>query len=59
MSHVTVSATIRKTREQGVFRDAIIPNEEYYLFGLFEFNLDAEHFADEWREATGTPLVLR
>ncbi|WP_440991169.1 winged helix-turn-helix domain-containing protein [Haloarchaeobius baliensis] len=51
VSHVTVSETIRKMREQGVFREAVIPNEEYFLFGLFEFKLDPEHFADEWRDA--------
>ncbi|WP_129116566.1 winged helix-turn-helix domain-containing protein [Halegenticoccus tardaugens] len=51
VSHVTVSETIRKMREEGVFREAIIPNEEYYIFGLFEFKFDPEHFAEEWRAA--------
>ncbi|WP_435063028.1 Lrp/AsnC family transcriptional regulator [Halobaculum sp. EA56] len=51
VSHVTVSESIRKMRAEGVFRDAIIPNEEYYVFGLFEFQLDPTRFADEWRDA--------
>jgi len=51
VSHVTVSETIRKMREEGVFRDAIIPNEDYYFFGLFEFKFDPSHFAEEWRDA--------
>jgi len=51
VSHVTVSESIRRMREEGVFREAIIPNEEYYIFALFEFKFDPEHFADNWREA--------
>ncbi len=38
-------------REEGVFREAIVPNEEYYTFALFEFKFDPEHFADEWHDA--------
>ncbi|WP_435320846.1 Lrp/AsnC family transcriptional regulator [Haloarchaeobius sp. TZWSO28] len=51
VSHVTVSETIRKMREEGVFREAIVPNEEYFLFALFEFKFNPEHFADEWHDA--------
>jgi len=51
VSHVTVSESIRKMREAGVFREAVIPNEEYFLFSMFEFKFNAENFADTWREA--------
>ena len=51
VSHVTISESIRRMREEGVFREAIIPNEEYFVFGLFEFKFDPEHFAEEWRAA--------
>ncbi|SFR67428.1 winged helix-turn-helix domain-containing protein [Halogeometricum limi] len=51
VSHVTVSETIRRMREEGVFREAIVPNEKYYTFALFEFKFDPEHFADEWHDA--------
>lgn len=51
VSHVTISESIRGMREEGVFREAIIPNEEYFLFGLFEFKFNPEHFADHWRDA--------
>jgi DNA-binding Lrp family transcriptional regulator len=51
VSHVTVSESIRKMREAGVFREAIIPNEEFFIFGLFEFKFNPEYFAEEWREA--------
>jgi DNA-binding Lrp family transcriptional regulator len=51
VSHVTVSESIRRMREEGVFREAIIPNEDFFIFGLFEFKFNAEHFADEWRAA--------
>jgi DNA-binding Lrp family transcriptional regulator len=51
VSHVTVSESIREMRNEGVFREAIIPNEEYYIFGLFEFKFNAEHFAEGWRDA--------
>lgn len=51
VSHVTVSESIRGMREHGVFREAIIPNEEYFIFGLFEFKFNPEHFAEGWRDA--------
>lgn len=51
VSHVTVSESIRKMRDAGVFREAIIPNEAYFIFGLFEFKFNPEHFADEWYDA--------
>lgn len=51
VSHVTVSESIRRMRDKGVFREAIIPNEEYYTFALFEFKFNTEHFAEGWRDA--------
>ncbi|MFC6787601.1 Lrp/AsnC family transcriptional regulator [Halobaculum halobium] len=51
VSHVTVSESIRKMRAAGVFREAIVPNEAYYTFALFEFKFDPSHFAEEWRDA--------
>jgi len=51
VSHVTVSESIRRMRDEGVFREAIIPNEEYYIFALFEFKFNTEHFSDNWRAA--------
>jgi DNA-binding Lrp family transcriptional regulator len=51
VSHVTVSESIRAMREEGVFREAIIPNEAYFYFALFEFKFDPEHFETGWREA--------
>jgi len=54
VSHVTVSESIRKMRQHGVFREAIVPNEEYFNFALFEFKFNPEHFEDGWREAMAT-----
>jgi DNA-binding Lrp family transcriptional regulator len=51
VSHVTVSESIRGMREEGVFREAIIPNEEYFHFALFEFKFNPENFQEEWRPA--------
>lgn len=51
VSHVTISESIRGMREEGVFREAIIPNEEYFHFALFEFRFNPEHFAEGWRPA--------
>ncbi|ADJ15855.1 Lrp/AsnC family transcriptional regulator [Halalkalicoccus jeotgali] len=51
VSHVTVSESIRKMRQQGVFRETIVPNEEYFIFGLFEFRFNPENFAEGWRDA--------
>ncbi|WP_336037066.1 winged helix-turn-helix domain-containing protein [Halobacterium yunchengense] len=51
VSHVTVSESIRKMREDDVFREAIVPNEEYFMFSLLEFKFNPEYFADEWRAA--------
>jgi hypothetical protein len=38
-------------REEGVFREAIIPNEEYFFFALFEFKFNPENFDEGWRPA--------
>jgi DNA-binding Lrp family transcriptional regulator len=51
VSHVTVSESIRGMREEGVFREAIIPNEEYFYFALFEFRFNLENFEEGWRPA--------
>ena len=51
VSHVTVSESIRGMREEGVFREAIIPNEEYFIFALFEFKLNPTNFEEGWRGA--------
>ncbi|WP_290811373.1 Lrp/AsnC family transcriptional regulator [Halovivax sp.] len=51
VSHVTVSQSIRRMRDEGVFREAIVPNEEYYYFALFEFKFNPEHFEEGWRPA--------
>ncbi len=51
VSHVTVSESIRGMREEGVFREAIIPNEEYFMFALFEFKFNPENFESGWRPA--------
>ncbi len=51
VSHVTVSESIRGMRKEGVFREAIIPNEEYFTFALFEFKFNPEHFDEGWRPA--------
>jgi DNA-binding Lrp family transcriptional regulator len=62
VSHVTVSESIRGMREEGVFREAIIPNEEYFHFALFEFKFNPENFEEGWRPAMefirGSPNTL-
>lgn len=44
VSPVTVSESIREMRETGVFREAIVPNEAFYILALFEFKFDPVHF---------------
>jgi DNA-binding Lrp family transcriptional regulator len=51
VSHVTISETIRRMRESGVFREAILPNEQFFNFALFEFKFDPDNFEEEWRAA--------
>ena len=51
VSHVTVSKTIRRMREDGVFREAILPNEKFYNFALFEFKFDPREFEEKWYDA--------
>ena len=51
VSHVTVSESIRGMREEGVFRETIVPNEDLFNFALFEFKFNPEHFADSWHDA--------
>ena len=50
-SHVTVSETIRRMRDEGVFREAILPNERFFNFALFEFKFQPRNFDEEWRAA--------
>ena len=54
ISRVTVSESIRKMREAGVFREAIIPNEEYLFFSLFEYKFHPPNFRDNWQSAMET-----
>ena len=51
ISHVTVSKAIRNMRSSGVFREAIMPNEEFFNFALFEFKFDPRNFDEEWEAA--------
>jgi len=53
-SHVTVSETIRRMRDEGVFREAIMPNERFFNFALFEFKFQPRNFGEEWRDAMET-----
>lgn len=51
VSHVTISKSIRQMRASGVFREAIMPNEKFFNFALFEFKFDPRNFGDEWEAA--------
>ena len=51
VSHVTISESIREMRDEDVFRETIVPNEELFNFALFEFKFNPEHFADSWHDA--------
>ncbi len=51
ISRVTVSESIRQMRAEGVFREAIIPNERYLFFALFEYQFFPPNFEDNWRDA--------
>lgn len=51
VSHVTVSESIRRMRQEGVFREAVVPNEEHLFFSLFEFQFNPEGFGEHWEEA--------
>lgn len=51
VSRVTVSESIRQMRGEGVFRETVIPNEEYLFFSLFEYQFFPPNFDTEWREA--------
>lgn len=51
VSRVTVSESLRKMREEAIFREAIIPNEGYLFFSLFEFQFFPPNFDENWRDA--------
>jgi len=51
ISRVTVSESIRQMRDEGVFREAVIPNEEYLFFALFEYQFFPPNFSEEWYDA--------
>lgn len=50
-SRVTISESIRQMREADVFREVIVPNEDYLLFSLFEYQFFPPNFEDNWRDA--------
>jgi DNA-binding Lrp family transcriptional regulator len=54
VSHVTVSESVREMRDAGVFREAILVNEEFFRFSLFEIKFDPSEFADHWHAAMET-----
>jgi DNA-binding Lrp family transcriptional regulator len=54
VSHVTVSESVSGMREAGVFREAILVNEDYFRFSLFEFQFDTDSYAENWRETMET-----
>lgn len=51
VSRVTVSESIRQMREAEVFHEAVIPNEKYLFFSLFEYKFYPPNFKDNWRPA--------
>jgi len=51
VSHVTVNESIRRMRADGVFREALVPNEEHLFFSLFEFQFNPEGFDEHWEDA--------
>lgn len=64
VSHVTVSESIRTMRSEGVFREAIVHNDAYFNFVLFEFKFDPANFEENWRDAMnaikrGVPVEIR
>jgi len=50
ISYVTVNKSVRRMREAGVFREAVIPNEGYFVFELLEFKFNPEYFEETWRD---------
>jgi len=38
-------------RADGVFREALVPNEEHLFFSLFEFQFNPEGFDEHWEDA--------
>ncbi|ELZ28755.1 putative AsnC family transcriptional regulator [Halogeometricum pallidum JCM 14848] len=51
VSHVTVSKSIRNMRDEGVFNEAILPDDSYFIFALMEFRFNPEYFAEHWQAA--------
>jgi len=49
ISHSRVADLLREMKTEGLMREAVIPNERYFIFAFFEFSNSGNNFS-EWRK---------
>jgi DNA-binding Lrp family transcriptional regulator len=50
MSHARIAEIIKEMRESEVFRETVIPNENYFIFSFMEFSFNNTNFRENWRK---------
>jgi hypothetical protein len=50
LSHARIAEILKEMKEMEVFRETVIPNENYFIFSFIEMSFDNKNFAKYWRE---------
>jgi DNA-binding Lrp family transcriptional regulator len=50
LSHARIAEIIKEMKETEVFRETVIPNENYFIFSFLELSFNNQNFAEHWRE---------
>ncbi len=49
LSHARIAEIIKEMKDSEVFRETVIPNENYFIFSFMEMSFNNENFAEHWR----------
>ncbi len=49
LSHARVAEILKEMKEQEIFRETVIPNENYFIFAFMEMSFNNQNFAEHWR----------
>ncbi|AIY89850.1 hypothetical protein [Geoglobus acetivorans] len=51
LSHARIAEIIKEMRETEIFRETVIPNENYFIFSFMEISFNNQNFSENWRRA--------
>jgi len=49
LSHARIAEIIKEMKETEIFRETVIPNENYFIFSFMELSFNNQNFAENWR----------